>query len=357
MSNVGRNEPCPCGSGEKYKRCCLPYYEESINVEEKKITALLTLGQYSFSRYREFFIDTLGKFNMKELSSIEEFEDLLMEDDSIYPLDWFIFNEYVSKGKTLLELFLEEGHATSEQKEFLKNWRSTYWSFYKVKEVIPEVNRIDLFDLFLNKEYKVFDPNVEDLNVKEGEIALTRLIPYKGFYILGFIFSVYREREQEELKIFMNEQILNLKRENMSYEDLLKVYGYRLFGATKKIIEEDISNLEPDEPSPLKYRTIYRLNDYNRAASLLSLSPYFFRINSAKGMEAFNCIRNPKSKLLLDKEDIDYLGSVLIMKEPENLLIGLAYTKEELDSLKGIVEELLGSFLVYEKDEVLADSE
>ena len=21
---IGRNEPCPCGSGKKYKRCCLP---------------------------------------------------------------------------------------------------------------------------------------------------------------------------------------------------------------------------------------------------------------------------------------------------------------------------------------------
>jgi uncharacterized protein YecA (UPF0149 family) len=21
--NVGRNEPCPCGSGKKFKRCCL----------------------------------------------------------------------------------------------------------------------------------------------------------------------------------------------------------------------------------------------------------------------------------------------------------------------------------------------
>ena len=21
--SIGRNEPCPCGSGEKYKRCCL----------------------------------------------------------------------------------------------------------------------------------------------------------------------------------------------------------------------------------------------------------------------------------------------------------------------------------------------
>lgn len=22
MSAIGRNEPCPCGSGKKYKRCC-----------------------------------------------------------------------------------------------------------------------------------------------------------------------------------------------------------------------------------------------------------------------------------------------------------------------------------------------
>ena len=24
---VGRNEPCPCGSGKKYKKCCYPKYE------------------------------------------------------------------------------------------------------------------------------------------------------------------------------------------------------------------------------------------------------------------------------------------------------------------------------------------
>ena len=23
MSNIGHNAPCPCGSGKKYKRCCL----------------------------------------------------------------------------------------------------------------------------------------------------------------------------------------------------------------------------------------------------------------------------------------------------------------------------------------------
>ncbi|WP_199929474.1 SEC-C metal-binding domain-containing protein [Brevibacillus brevis] len=25
--NIGRNTPCPCGSGEKYKKRCLVYYE------------------------------------------------------------------------------------------------------------------------------------------------------------------------------------------------------------------------------------------------------------------------------------------------------------------------------------------
>jgi tetratricopeptide (TPR) repeat protein len=27
MSKIGRNDPCPCGSGRKYKRCCLPAHE------------------------------------------------------------------------------------------------------------------------------------------------------------------------------------------------------------------------------------------------------------------------------------------------------------------------------------------
>ena len=27
MTKLGRNAPCPCGSGQKYKRCCLPKHE------------------------------------------------------------------------------------------------------------------------------------------------------------------------------------------------------------------------------------------------------------------------------------------------------------------------------------------
>jgi len=29
MAKINRNAPCPCGSGKKYKKCCLPLHQES----------------------------------------------------------------------------------------------------------------------------------------------------------------------------------------------------------------------------------------------------------------------------------------------------------------------------------------
>lgn len=36
MSKISRNAPCPCGSGKKYKKCCL-LREESEALEQRKI--------------------------------------------------------------------------------------------------------------------------------------------------------------------------------------------------------------------------------------------------------------------------------------------------------------------------------
>ncbi len=35
MTKIGRNDPCPCGSGQKYKRCCQPKDEEAASVALK----------------------------------------------------------------------------------------------------------------------------------------------------------------------------------------------------------------------------------------------------------------------------------------------------------------------------------
>ncbi len=41
-SNVSRNDPCPCGSGKKYKQCCLGTRGSGIN--RKTVIALAIVG-------------------------------------------------------------------------------------------------------------------------------------------------------------------------------------------------------------------------------------------------------------------------------------------------------------------------
>ena len=38
MSKIGRNTPCPCGSGLKYKKCCLLKNEPAVTQMMKEIT-------------------------------------------------------------------------------------------------------------------------------------------------------------------------------------------------------------------------------------------------------------------------------------------------------------------------------
>src|SRR5258708_19711611 len=41
MAKVGRNDPCPCGSGKKYKRCCL----EKDETAERTFAATASVPQ------------------------------------------------------------------------------------------------------------------------------------------------------------------------------------------------------------------------------------------------------------------------------------------------------------------------
>lgn len=35
MSKIGRNDPCPCGSGKKYKNCCLGKKQEQADLKSR----------------------------------------------------------------------------------------------------------------------------------------------------------------------------------------------------------------------------------------------------------------------------------------------------------------------------------
>ncbi len=42
-AEVSRNDPCPCGSGDKYKRCCLGKEEAVVSSRDMKLPAILAV--------------------------------------------------------------------------------------------------------------------------------------------------------------------------------------------------------------------------------------------------------------------------------------------------------------------------
>jgi tetratricopeptide (TPR) repeat protein len=67
MANVGRNQPCPCGSGKKYKQCCLAT-DEAARIAAIPKSTLQAAGAPSFGSYAE--IDRLDHLSNGSLDLI-----------------------------------------------------------------------------------------------------------------------------------------------------------------------------------------------------------------------------------------------------------------------------------------------
>jgi tetratricopeptide (TPR) repeat protein len=64
MAKIGRNDPCPCGSGKKYKKCCLPLHEESRAKERE--TAALTAGSIDLDELSNSVVDLIEAGRLEE---------------------------------------------------------------------------------------------------------------------------------------------------------------------------------------------------------------------------------------------------------------------------------------------------
>src|SRR5271166_219224 len=71
-AKVGRNEPCPCGSGKKYKHCCLPGYAPSIDhvwarqhEESDRLTREIT--RFALRKFGDRIDEAWQDFNLRDV--------------------------------------------------------------------------------------------------------------------------------------------------------------------------------------------------------------------------------------------------------------------------------------------------
>lgn len=71
VSRVGRNDPCPCGSGKKFKRCCLEA-ADALVPDRHAGWLLLRTGRYVFSEDPRLWPDDPLLFQMENRGAIAE---------------------------------------------------------------------------------------------------------------------------------------------------------------------------------------------------------------------------------------------------------------------------------------------
>ena len=170
----GRNDPCPCGSGKKYKACCLAKAEVSTDFLYDKLSdAYNRLSE----RMLQFAHKVLGEYGLS--AAMAEF--LLWPEDDQYDAEldrradshstiffpWLLFNwvwdpddfderSAIPINMTIAEAFLKDPKARLDplEKRIIEATIEKPFSFYEVIECRP--NRgFRLKDVFLGEEVDV----------------------------------------------------------------------------------------------------------------------------------------------------------------------------------------------------------
>ncbi len=202
MSRLGRNDPCRCGSGKKYKQCCLAADD----------AALVASPEYRAGKWME--IDaTVGRAIRRfaetrfgpewSLAAEHEFLAAAHEDHeghgehehsaencdhpeadvSLAP-DWSLYHFQAEEGVSVADLFAAERLDTLDapQRKWFEAQRAAWFSIWEVQVVEAGIG-LQLTDRLTGQSCFVHDPGASaDLVLQDGMLA--RVVECDGISII-----------------------------------------------------------------------------------------------------------------------------------------------------------------------------
>lgn len=272
---VGRNDPCPCGSGKKYKRCCLAKEEfkarpslptTMVTEEEDRLTKRLVSFAAS-SRFKREFAEALSFFFSKPVSELAD----VPHDDSDFTqfIEWFIHDYQLAGGSTVIEEFART-QGTSippNEREILQGWLDPAISLFEVQESSPERAEIRIKDLFTGKEILIRDVSGSKQLVKWDLIA-TRVLPAGEHMRPSGSFFHFRPRERDSLIRFLNEKWGEHRKTTGKdrWEAFMKAKGYLFYHyALSREAEPQPPLLTPEYHDLVFCKALYDVDNFHAA--------------------------------------------------------------------------------------------
>jgi tetratricopeptide (TPR) repeat protein len=178
--NIGRNEPCPCGSGKKYKKCCGAKEAVSItHVLENEMEELQkNLIHYALNHYEDEVFTGFEEY--QDYFEIEEEE--LQFYEFVYTI-WFSLFYALEDGETILKEFISSQAGKLKRpklKQILQSWTEARTIAGEITHV--ENNALIVVDGFTSEKYDVVLPN-NQRPFEAGSFFLGFLLPFDQKHI------------------------------------------------------------------------------------------------------------------------------------------------------------------------------
>jgi hypothetical protein len=249
MSKVGRNDPCPCGSGKKYKHCHLPLEEAALAEQRRLRQAVDTLMPQIVEAAQglpeaippalDRFWD--GKYVAEQLAELDELEDRGAERF----LTWFAFDYPLEDGRTLVER-LAAGEGTlalnDDEAQLLKGWGDVRLRPYVVESVLKGQS-MHVRDLLDQTAYEVED-HAASRRVTPGEVLVAHLLPAGSRHYVGGAAAHLTADTREKLGEFAALHLEAFTRDHpgADWADLLR--------ARSEALNHFVMALPVEEPDP-----------------------------------------------------------------------------------------------------------
>jgi len=179
VARVGRNDPCPCGSGKKYKNCCLKKdrakrIRDSAWRREEQVTLekLITFAQrpaLSTQLVVAFNLFWNGNYGVEGWNALDS-------DEIGRFLDWYVHDYRLERSRErIVDLFMEEmgSRLLSGELERVRAWSDSYMSVYRMTGP-AEQGLLSVVDIFQGTEEAVGDDGLGQLGLP-GDLILGRV--------------------------------------------------------------------------------------------------------------------------------------------------------------------------------------
>ena len=355
---IGRNDPCPCGSGKKYKNCCLreekaPKEQTSVTPAEERVERLIWgfIYKKAKSDLKTFVANFLE--GMKPLQEKDQSDQSFLKNKFLLELGNLLFFYFgrVSSGRNILEEFLRlKGKNLSlEEQSIVKGYLQTYLSLFELIETDQKC-WITLKDLLTEKEYRVKDFRAAT-SYPLGEFVLGHVVnvgPYFRFGKIGItippIFvSVLKDRLEKLFSSSKEKDFISFSRK----------YASKIVFASFEILSQGFEPrfITPEGDKVVFLKAIYKTKTPEKIKNLLTAANFISQdentFSLVKPVET-SSLASPSAEavpgtIIISKriaEDLEEIGTVTFEKD---YIVLEALSEARMKNLKEIFEKLTGS--------------